>query len=1285
MVLDEYPDPADSVISALSKEYVEETVKSLEYSKNLPRVQAFFENEDFDSVVQILSRTIDLQNPKEDIWLSQMYMLVDSLWQLERYGDCFQRSVTLIKQMSEKSITDISDDHVQEMNDVLTSIDLCIESMDPTEFAEMDRPVFSNLCSALVVLMTRQIYKTSQANITPWTLMYKVLRAQEEDDKREPPAVAAANYVNFLPNSVNYLASAHDYLGNLSSCTSMNGKFLMLLIDVFVPLMRQDYKYTARIQDQLKKTLDQAIFCLYCHPSKKSKSKYLVDHGISNLALRWDRCEQFYSYVYPKKLPEFDDYKQNSISNDTEALFKRFHALVPEEYALEERKAYVKKRIAKGKTTFEKYDAEKAVPLILRDLFYLLADYSFKNSEFKNAIEFYILDLSFNPDRLDSWIAMSLSKANTVEEKISENMARDRDAIFTDVSDVEKCFARSVELSRLQSQTIYIESANFLYMLHSFCSNCLKNASEDLTMDKFNELEVRKSRYLNMADKYYTRGLDVPYDKLSVDERWLMRCMRGKIREKRGGDDISAWLEEYMKATELLFEAGGPIVKKIIYNTPTEFALELLEVQYRIYTSMIKMELRGDGKEPSPDKIKFASNFIKRLRTMQILGGAKRRKAPGGSTNSAGAAAAAAVPEVVDVEAEAAKDEVDLTWDQILQECISALESIVYLFPQHFKSLFQLARFFAKSSRKRDVHKAKEYLLLPGTATKAVSGFMPLFGERKANNFFNGIWRMPLTEFDRAGSFSRHVGHCVALLFDVAKETGEYQVLCDATCLLKKSADNDKMYLFDEDRVQLAHDAHTKMVEAFAGKTERLTAAKHREDTTEEIKFVLDLFNTINKLKRFSKGDDAKLKQLTMKMYEWLMQRAPRSFEEVNSFCQRILQLERTAIRGGSCNKASSLSDILQHLKQEKEREQVVKATARKEEAARQANAAAMLQAAQQQQQQYYKDLLSLTAAMSAPSGASTSAAAAEQAMLAAAVAASPELASQYSQYVAAVAAATSPPARKRDHSADSSSSSSQMPKPKKTKQTPQASPAAATSSAQTAPKASSLSTPSPVTSNTKPGTATPSPAPSSAKSKAPSMVPSTAAIAQRSKSSLSTQGKFANSGASNQSRPAGMKTSATPHGIKSRFPGPATFAKGNSGTNVPKDGSTRPTKSPAMVPSAATSRNPKTVQQLPVKPQAANARLGGPSSSSPGSSLGSTAGQKFGSKAASSSPHSQVVDLTKPAAKQKPKSSLSGSPGVVNQVKTMFGAAPKHAVNPLLQQVRKLAQMIDHYSISTD
>merc|ERR1719471_343154 len=127
------------------------------------------------------------------------------------------------------------------------------------------------------------------------------------------------------------------------------------------------------------------------------------------------------------------------------------------------------------------------------------------------------------------------------------------------------------------------------------------------------------------------------------------------------------------------------------------------------------------------------------------------------------------------------------------------------------------------------------------------------------------------------------------------------------------------------------------------------------------------------------------------------------------------------------------------------------------------------------------------------------------------------------------------------------------------------------------------------------------------------------------------------------------MKTSATPHGISSRFPDPAAFAKGASGS---KDGPARPTKSPAFVPSAAASRNPKTAQQA----------------------AGSSAAQNYGCKrTATSSPQSQVIDLTKPGAKPKPKPSSSGSRAeVMNQAKAMLGAAPKPAVNPLLHQQPK-------------
>lgn len=783
--------------------------------------------------------------------------------------------------------------------------------------------------------------------------------------------------------------------------------------------------------------------------------------------------------------------------------------------------------------------------------------------------------------------------------------------------------------------------------MQSYASNCLKTASEDLTLEQFNELEKRKSKYLAMADKFYTNGLDVPYDALSVDERWLMRYMRGKIREKRG-EEISAWLEEYMKATELLYDAVGPIAKKIIYNTPTEFALELLEVQYRIHTSILKMELKAaaEGKEPSVAQVKVISDFIKRLRNMYIFNGGKQKTSRPKQT------------EVVDVEAEAAKEEVNLTWEQIIQECISTLENIVNLFPQHFKSLFQLARFYAKCPRRRNIQKAKNYLLLPGISTKAVSGFMPLFGERKSNNFFNGIWRMPLTEFDRAGSFSRHVGRCVALLFDVAKETGEYQVLCDAACLLKKPPEGDRQYLFEEDRVQFSTEAHTKMILAFAQKTNKLTekvdGVKNRKELTEEVKFLLDMFNTFNRLKRFGKADD-KLKPHLMKMYEWLFSKTPRSFDEVNSVCQRILQLDRTAIRGGACNTACSLSEIIKHIKQEKELEQSVKARAKdasmKEAAVREAASAAVMLQAAQQQQQYYKEVLSLAAAYSA-TGTSASSAEQELMLAAAAVAASPQLASQYSQYVTAAATAaaaavttptTSTAPKKRDLSAESKASAmAQMPKQKKPKvqQTAggnssqkQIKPAG-TSSNSSRPKSMHSASPATLPLSL-PASSVASIIAAAAAAKKPQVSPSTAS--QKPKSSLSIHGKFVTTAAQGN-----KSTAAKP--VQSVKPGPASVK------HAAAAGTSRPTSAaPSRPSSGSTSTMP---------------------SSSP-------AGTKFVSM---QGPSSSSVSLPGPKPRAPPTAVPTSASSMVQQAKAMFGTATKASKlmgNPLLLQVNVLQKTL--------
>ena len=75
--------------------------------------------------------------------------------------------------------------------------------------------------------------------------------------------------------------------------------------------------------DQLCKNMEQALYCLYAHPSKKSKARHLVDHGISNIAFTWDRCLKPYLYLRPKKLPEYDDLKSASVISETVVFFRR--------------------------------------------------------------------------------------------------------------------------------------------------------------------------------------------------------------------------------------------------------------------------------------------------------------------------------------------------------------------------------------------------------------------------------------------------------------------------------------------------------------------------------------------------------------------------------------------------------------------------------------------------------------------------------------------------------------------------------------------------------------------------------------------------------------------------------------------------------------------------------------------------------------------------------------------------------------------------------------------------
>ncbi|KAG8239967.1 hypothetical protein J437_LFUL019546, partial [Ladona fulva] len=178
------------------------------------------------------------------------------------------------------------------------------------------------------------IYELPIETITPWILLHHIIThfehskglntaAHDLETERSMPAFEE------LPASISILFTAHDYLGRRSWCCLNEGALLFHIMDVVVPKLRSPA--LAPFRDCLNQNLEQVLFCLYSHPSKKTKARYLQEHGVPPIPLTWDRAMQVFECLKPDNLPEFDSYQVGSISVEVEQLFRRITALVPPE------------------------------------------------------------------------------------------------------------------------------------------------------------------------------------------------------------------------------------------------------------------------------------------------------------------------------------------------------------------------------------------------------------------------------------------------------------------------------------------------------------------------------------------------------------------------------------------------------------------------------------------------------------------------------------------------------------------------------------------------------------------------------------------------------------------------------------------------------------------------------------------------------------------------------------------------------------------------------------------
>ncbi|CAG2220465.1 CABIN1 [Mytilus edulis] len=138
----------------------------------------------------------------------------------------------------------------------------------------------------------------------------------------------------------------------------------------------------------------------------------------------------------------------------------------------------------------------------------------------------------------------------------------------------------------------------------------------------------------------------------------------------------------------------------------------------------------------------------------------------------------------------------------LIEKCMAALHLCLSRFPTHYKSMYRLADVYVNSPYHKNLKFAQDLLL--GSSNWQQQSHMPaqgLFGDKKQNNFFQGIWRIPIGDIDRSGSFASHMNRSVMLLLEVLKQRRELTLMYQIHLWMNRSPESGKKYLRDSERI----------------------------------------------------------------------------------------------------------------------------------------------------------------------------------------------------------------------------------------------------------------------------------------------------------------------------------------------------------------------------------------------------------------------------------------------------------------------------------------------------
>ncbi|XP_029815009.1 calcineurin-binding protein cabin-1-like, partial [Manacus vitellinus] len=607
------------VDSVVSLEEIEKNLKSLERCQSLEEIQRLYEAGDYNAVVHLLRPTLCFNGYGRAKHLefvtsiperpAQLLLLQDSLLKLKDYKQCFECSdVALneaIQQMINMTAASAKEEWVATVTQLLTGIDTSLSSVNSILKDSSVTPSLVRLTNNLIQIIDCSMAVQEEpkepyvSSVLPWIILHRIIQHEEDAfrslccQQQQNQGEEGSPDTPMLPSSLMLLNTAHEYLGRRSWCCNSDGALLKFYVQVLQKeLAASTSEDTHPYKEELETALEQCFYCLYGFPSKKSKARYLEEHSVQQVDLTWEDALFMFEYFKPKTLPEFDSYKTSTVSADLANLLKKTATIVPRTdkpmLSLETVSAYIEGTCSKAPSLPEGADYS---PPVVTELYYLLADYHFKNKEQSKAIKFYMHDICICPNRFDSWAGMALARASRIQDKLNSNELKSDGPIWKHSTPVLNCFKRALEIDS-SNLSLWIEYGTISYALHSFASRQLKQWKSELPPEVVQQMEERRDSMLETAKVCFTSASRCEGD--GDEEEWLIHYMLGKIAEKQKQPPV-VYLLHYKQAGHYLHEEAARYPKKIHYHNPPELAMEALEVYFRLHASILKLVGKPDS------------------------------------------------------------------------------------------------------------------------------------------------------------------------------------------------------------------------------------------------------------------------------------------------------------------------------------------------------------------------------------------------------------------------------------------------------------------------------------------------------------------------------------------------------------------------------------------------------------------------------------------------------------------------------------------------------------------